>query len=1135
MNLLLACPPQDKGNEDSLDSCLVDRALREAVHWWVWFMWNDGIGLIENAGTLQIHLLGGFYVAVGQRVIENSEWHLRKAQSLLKLLALEPSHRLHRAQVIDLLWGDKEVEAKNSLHRIVHAIRHTLEPTLAPGASSAYLHIQGESLVLRPPDGLWIDIEVFEEYCNRARWSQDTATTEEALLLYQGDLLPDDTYEEWTASRRDQLRQLYSTTRLDLARLYTQQGNLSQAIQHLEDLTRYDPTFEDAQRELMRLYAATAREYMAVRRYQHLKQTLMDELGVLPSAETEQLFQTILADCLPQEERLLRSPGIDDPTPNAPRRRRLPPLIGERSMPLITSQPIFLSGNRHTNLPEMNTPFIGRHEELAKIKRFLEKTRLLTLTGVGGCGKTRLAQQAGAAALTTYQDGVWLVDLTAITDARLLPGSILTALAMSEEADRSPTETLAHTLEAKHLLLILDNCEHLLPACRQFVQGLLKACPKLSILATSRQRLKIEGETSWPVPSMITPDPEHLPAFNRLLVYDAIRFFVEWAKTYRSGFDLTPQNALSIVQLCTQLDGIPLAIELAASLIRVATTQQILSRLDDRLALLRGRLQEPPTRHQTLRAAIDWSYDLLTTQEQQLFQRLSVFAGGWTLEASEHICAGEGVSASDILYLLAQLEEKSLLLVEQQSDQIRYRLPETLRQYSAEKLRETGQADHLRLRHLNWYLALVEAAEAQLATSEQKDWLERLERERHNIQAALHWAQRSGELEAAFRMGGALWQFWYHAGHIREGYHQCQELVSLVNAHQTHIAASVRAKALYGAGVIAWAYGNYDRAEQIGEQSLALYRGLNDLANSAQALYIMGLAARDAGHWAQAEDFSRESFECFQAAKDTRGMALALHNLGNTLRDQGCYEQATTLYTQSLELAQAGGFQQEAAIAQYYLGVTACLQGHARLAAERLILSLQGFRGLGLLWGIAQCIEGLAAAALMQGATPLSARLFGAGEVLREGTSSPMAAAGMRTNTFLVALAQKHAEEPAWHTELARGRTQPLEASLDEARSVASLAGSLHSRPKSKTVRRHRPVLSHREQHIVDFIAAGQTNSQIAQSLAIAKRTVDTHVSRILKKLQVHSRTEIASWVQAQKRSRHPILEHAASTTHEAC
>jgi non-specific serine/threonine protein kinase len=394
--------------------------------------------------------------------------------------------------------------------------------------------------------------------------------------------------------------------------------------------------------------------------------------------------------------------------------------------------------------------------------------RLVTLTGAGGCGKTRLALQVARAVLDHYPDGAWLVELAPLSDPGLVPRAVASVLGVSESPDRPLVTALAEFLGTKSLLLILDNCEHLVAACAELAEALLRHCPNLRILATSREVLAAAGEATWRVPSLQAPSVESAaapgamaglrpgPRAPQLLEFEAIRLFVERAAAMGAGFGVTEENALAVAEVCRRLDGIPLAIELAAARVKVFAVEQIAAGLDDCLRLLASGQRTAVPRQQTLRATVDWSYGLLSEPERALLRRLAVFAGGWTFEAAEAVCVGEGIAAHAVLDLLAMLVDKSLVQAEERQGTVRYRLLETIRQYAREKLEEAGEAERTQDRHLAYFLDLAEEGDPKLRGPEQRVWLDRLDVEHDNLRAALHWSLTAGAGESALRLCGAL-------------------------------------------------------------------------------------------------------------------------------------------------------------------------------------------------------------------------------------------------------------------------------------------------------------------------------------------------------------------------------------------
>jgi predicted ATPase/transcriptional regulator with XRE-family HTH domain len=519
------------------------------------------------------------------------------------------------------------------------------------------------------------------------------------------------------------------------------------------------------------------------------------------------------------------------PAEVTPPDRSSPP--GARASPVLDSAGARAVGaaSNLTDLPVPMTSFIGRARELAAVKQRFSSARLLTLTGPGGCGKTRLALQAAAELADKFADGVCFVELAPLGDPRLVPQSVASALGVREEPTRPLPVTLIDTLHRRQLLLVLDNCEHLIAACAELAHILLSACPQLHVLATSREVLGVAGEMAWRVPPLASPDPQRPVPVEHLLQYEAVQLFVERARTVQPTFTVTERNAAAVAQVCHRLDGIPLAIELAAARVKVLTVEQIAARLDDRFRLLTGGSRIALPRQQTLQAAIDWSYDLLSEPERRLWRRLSVFAGGWTLEAAEAVCAGAGLDAAEVLDRLTSLVDKSLVTVDAMAGEARYRLLETIRQYGREKLERSGEAAVIRRQHLEWHVGLAERAEPELTGPDQAVWLEKLEAEHDNLRAALEWSQVEAQGEQiGLRVAAALWRFWLVHGHLREGRRWLEGML----AGSPEAWPAVRAKALYGAGALAEDQGDYAAARAFFAESLALRRELLDAGAFAE-------------------------------------------------------------------------------------------------------------------------------------------------------------------------------------------------------------------------------------------------------------------------------------------------------------
>ncbi len=632
------------------------------------------------------------------------------------------------------------------------------------------------------------------------------------------------------------------------------------------------------------------------------------------------------------------------------------------------------------NLPTQLTSFIGREREIEEIRGLLATHRLLTLTGAGGSGKTRLALQVAAEVLERFDDGVWLVELEALTDSALVPHKVASVLGIPEQPDRALNDTLADYLRPRSPLLILDNCERLLSGCAQLVKSLLQRCSNLRVLATSREALDLMGEVTYRVPSLMLPALGSLPSAESLVKYEAVRLFVERATLTDTRFTLTKTNAPAVVDVCRRLDGIPLAIELAAARVKALTTEQIARRLDDRFRLLTSGGRAALPRHQTLRATMDWSYDLLSEKERILFRRLSVFAGGWTLEAAESVCLGNGVEAFEVLDLLTQLVNKSLVVVETQNGEPRYRLLETVRQYSRELL-ESGEATDVRRQHREWYLQLVERVEPELLGPNQARWLEQLATEYDNLRVALQWSAESKEdWEPELRLAGALWRFWYLRGYFKEGRSWLEDVLKGSGG----APAALRAKALSGAGNLAALQGDYAVAHSHLAENLAIQKQLRDKRGVASSLNYLANVASEQGDFGSARSLLEEALAIYRELSDKWGIALLLNNLGTVLLAQDDLNSACAVLEESLVIFEELGNQHGVALALSGLGNVAHTQGDFVSARSLLARSLEIRRQLREKRGIALTLAQFAHLALAHGQVKRGVRLLAAAEALRE-------------------------------------------------------------------------------------------------------------------------------------------------------
>lgn len=638
------------------------------------------------------------------------------------------------------------------------------------------------------------------------------------------------------------------------------------------------------------------------------------------------------------------------------------------------------------NLPLQLTSFIGRAKEMADVKNLLDATRLLTLTGGGGCGKTRLSLEVATDALEHFPDGVWLVELAPISDPALVTQTVASVLNLAEQAGKPLLQTLTETLKAKKLLLLLDNCEHLLTACARLTEALLRSCPNVKIIASSREGLGIAGEQAYRVPSLSLPDIRQTATPESIGQYESARLFIDRALLSKTEFIVTRQNAPALASVCHRLDGIPLAIELAAARIRSLAVEEINVRLDNRFRLLTGGSKTALPRQQTLRAAIDWSYDLLKTPERLLLARLSVFVGGWTLAAAEQVGAGAGcwvlgvgntanadenqnddsvIEEWEIFDLLTSLVDKSLVVAETQAETTRYRLLESVREYGCDLLTRSEENAAVSEKHRDYFLELAETARPKLRGAEQAQWLAILEEEHDNLRQALTFCLQETEAgEAGLRLGAALQQFWITRGHLREG----RESLTAALAHPAaQDYTKARSEALNGAGVLAYRQGDYAAARSLHEESLVIRLALGDRQGSAASYGNLGNVAYEQSDYALARALQEKRLEIGRELGDRQGNAASLGNLGNVAYKQGDYALARTRFEESLAIQREAGDKRGIAISLLNLGLMACEQSDYDAARSLYGESLAIKRELGDRQGIAISLFNLGSIASDQG------------------------------------------------------------------------------------------------------------------------------------------------------------------------
>ncbi|NIO72251.1 MAG: tetratricopeptide repeat protein, partial [Anaerolineae bacterium] len=888
---------------------------------------------------LLLSLLGPFQVTLDGEPVTSFESD--KVRALLAYLAVEADRPHHREVLAGLLWPDwPDRAARTNLRNALANLRKAIGDRQA---TPPFLLITRETIQFNTASDYWLDVTAFTEMVEADKTHPSAIDQlEQAVALYRGSFLEgfsvgdSPAFEEWALFTRERLARQMSAVLHRLAATYEGRGEYEQAQSCAWRQVELEPWDEAAHRQLMRTLALGGQRSAALAQYETCRRLLAEELGVEPAKETTRLYEQIRD--------------------------------GELEMPVLPR----VAARKH-NLPAQVTSFIGREREIGEVMQLLATTRLLTLTGPPGTGKTRLGLQVAAQVLDRFADGVFFVDLAPISDPQHVPSTVAQVLGVRETAAQSLVESLKNHLCRRHLLLLLDNFEQIIEAA-PLVGELLSASPGLKALVTSREALHVYGEQEYLVPPLALPDLDHIDPLRVLLQYEAVELFSQRAQAVRSGFTITDEDAPAIAEICVRLDGLPLAIELAAARSKLLSPEMMRRRLESRLGTLTGGARDLPARLRTLRGAIDWSYDLLDADEKTLFARLSVFQGGRSVEAVEAVC-GHGLAIAVTEGLESLLHKSLLQLGEGLDGEPRFLFLETIHEYARERLEESGEAETVQKRHADYFVALAEQAETNLFGAGPGYGSARLRIEHDNLRTALAWSLGGADAELGLRLVGALRDFWFYSGHFAEGWRWAERACESAE----DAPPALRAKALNAAGLLADARGDKERSNLLLREALALSREAGDRINHAWALAFLAMDLMDyPDRYDEGIALCEEGLALFREVDHKPGIARTLNILGELARLVGDYERAQEVYEECLAIAREIGDRHREALILGCLGTVAQHQGDYERAEALTLEALAPLRELHLRYGIAPALLVLVGPVGAKGQAERAARLLGA-------------------------------------------------------------------------------------------------------------------------------------------------------------
>jgi len=955
---------------------------------------------------MDFQILGPLEVWADGRQIEIAA---AKQRAILAILALQANRVVSNERLVQLLWGEEPPEtAANTLQVHISQLRKALEPRHRSGAPYEVLVTQPAGYLLRlGPDDL--DLARFRALVEDARvaksqgdWQSAASLLRRGLDLWRGAPLVDLGDVDFVLGERAQLEQLRLQVLEDRFEAEMMLGNDAELIGELEALALKHPTRERLCAQLMTALYRSGRQAEASAAYHRTRNALVEETGMEVGVDLQQVFRQIL-----KHELSL-----------APSHRP-----------------------RTDNLPSRLTNLVGRRDETAEICRLLTQSRLVTLTGAGGVGKTRLALHVASEMIPACPNGVWLIELAPLTNADPVERALSAALGIREQSGRRLVESVTAYLAGRQVLLVLDNCEHVIDKVADLADPLLRTCPELRILATSREPLCIEGEAVWRVPSLSVPEGGAATA-QSIGQADSVALFCDRARLALPTFEITDSNAAQVATICQRLDGIPLAIELAASKLNALSIGQICARLDDRFGLLTGGSRTASPRQRTLRAAVDWSYELLPDSQRKVFRRAAVFAGGTTLEAIEYVCGGDTLASVDVLTDVTELVQKSLIISSEFDGGRRMHLLETMRAYAAEKLSDAGELQTVRNKHLHWYLEFAAAKAAELLGPHQQASTRAIQAELPNFRAALDWAASHGDIRG-LRLAADLGEYWFRQANFSEGFERLSLALRSTNGDEP-----ARARAMVLAGAMADWLNDSATARELATEAVRLYEVVGDDAGRAHAVMFAGLNMIKRGDVDRGMEVLRESVALSRAAGNSHTLRGALNNLAMANWQLGDRTgMPAALLDEALQLARQAGDDWDTNSILDSAAQVAMEEGRVEYASacwhECLVIAVRDDHAFHL----PLILEGLARLALRRGWLERAMRLLSAADRVERERYVPLNAFEREARKSLLirvrsALGFERAES-AWREAAALSIAESLAYAMDEDNEVAAEMSSV--------------------------------------------------------------------------------------------